>query len=98
MAVSNEPHVALHGGDTAYENGFVNCLHTWDGWFYRWEHLMVTPMGFTVPFVMAIGNHESGGFSRPRSDVPYYFKYFVQGEMRLRAFSSPFSSNSQNLA
>ena len=39
---------------------------------------MVTPMGFSVPMIMAIGNHESGGFSRPRSDEHYFFKYFVQ--------------------
>jgi hypothetical protein len=94
VAVSNEPHVALHGGDIAYGNGFVNCLYTWDGWFYRWEQYMVTPLGFYVPMIMAIGNHEAGGFSRGRSDVPYYLKYFVQGESVVFLF--PFLRHLQN--
>lgn len=77
-AAASEPHVAIHGGDIAYGNGIVNCVARWDLWLYQWEHHMVTPSGFSVPVVLAIGNHESGGYELDGTSRSYFSKFFVQ--------------------
>jgi hypothetical protein len=43
---------------TAYDNGIAACYRRWDEWFHYWEELMVTPGGYSIPILAAIGNHE----------------------------------------
>lgn len=67
------------GGDLAYDNGFKACYRRWDYWFNRWHELSTTYNGgFSIPLVVAIGNHESGGFGASPGDDPYYTPYFPQ--------------------
>ncbi len=78
-AAATEPHFAMHGGDIAYGNGIVNCVSRWDLWFHQWENYMLTPTGYSIPVVLAIGNHEGGGYQLGTSRS-YFFKFFVQGD------------------
>lgn len=75
-----EPRFALLGGDLAYVNGERAQYAKWDRWFDNWEALMVTPEGYTVPMVLAIGNHEvqGSGYGGGVEGAPYFFRYFAQ--------------------
>lgn len=79
-AAEREPHFVAIGGDIAYENGNVDNAGRYDLWLHYWEEAMVTPSGYTVPLIAAIGNHESNGdFDDPDLAAPFYFGYFPQG-------------------
>ena len=58
QAARQEPSFAVVGGDIAYANDALTNYAKWDDWLDAWDHFMVTPKGFTVPMVLAIGNHE----------------------------------------
>jgi|GEM_PF-403983 len=72
------PDFVVIGGDIAYANGFHSNL--WDLWLNHWEQEMIDPQGFTVPVMLAIGNHESMKFYGGNKDTaPYYYGFFAQG-------------------
>ena len=48
------------GGDIAYANAVSACYRCWDNFLDDWESHMVTPDGFMIPLLSAIGNHDSG--------------------------------------
>ena len=74
-----EPRFALLGGDLAYVDGERSKYAKWDRWFDNWERLMVTPEGYTVPMVLAIGNHEvQGGYDGGVAGAPFFLRYFAQ--------------------
>jgi len=76
VVAKHEVLFAAIGGDVAYVDAFITCYRRWDWWLDQWE-AAVTPLGYSVPVIMAIGNHEAGGFSLSKTDVPYFLKYFV---------------------
>lgn len=79
QAAAQSPRFALVGGDLAYANGEVTGYAIWDEWLDRWEEVMVTPEGQTIPMVCAIGNHEvSGGYDGGPEDAPFYLGYLAQ--------------------
>jgi len=73
-----DPYFALIGGDVAYANSFPTCYRVWDKWLQMWETNMLTIAGHMIPFIMAIGNHEAGGWGIPQEEVQFFFKYFAQ--------------------
>lgn len=77
-AASHEPLYIAIGGDIAYENAMSSCYGRWDDWFTMYEKYAVTPSGYSLPIVAAVGNHEAGGFYRPMSSLRFYTRYFVQ--------------------
>lgn len=78
LAAKSDPYFAMIGGDITYDNGFSACYGRWDEWFFYWQKLMVTPGGFSIPILAAIGNHEAGGFLSAANNVPYFQSYFPQ--------------------
>ena len=74
-----EPHFCLIGGDIAYVNGDLTKFATWDRWFAAYESHMVSPDGYTIPMIVAIGNHETNKDTTNRFvHAPFYFGYFHQ--------------------
>jgi 3',5'-cyclic AMP phosphodiesterase CpdA len=82
QAALESPFFGLIGGDVAYANGRTTSWREWEKWLDNWESQMVTPGGYTVPMVLAIGNHETNGgygqFADPTNAAPFYFGYFAQ--------------------
>jgi len=79
VAASHDPLFVLFGGDIAYANSNLHCYRRWDYWFHNWDTYMRTPLGFSVPLTLAIGNHEAGGDrERRREDIKFYLDYFPQ--------------------
>lgn len=78
-AAARSPRFALIGGDLAYVNGNLSLAHVWDEWLDDWERLMVTPDGFSIPMVLAPGNHEvQGGYKGGPERAPFYTGFFAQ--------------------
>jgi len=78
-AARQEPNFAVVGGDIAYANDVLTNYTRWDIWLDAWQQSMVTPKGYTVPMVLAIGNHEvRGGSARSLTNAVFYFQYFAQ--------------------
>eukprot|EP01132_Coremiostelium_polycephalum_P001289 gene1289-1628_t len=75
LAAEQEPLFIMLGGDVAYDSGFQCCYRIWDDWFSVWEKYMVTPTGYSIPFLAAIGNHESSKWNSERKDVQFYLRY-----------------------
>jgi len=76
LAGKSNPLFAMVGGDIAYDSGFSTCYRRWDRWIIQWEKYMVTPTGFSIPMILAIGNHEAGGFLMSRNFMPFLTTYF----------------------
>lgn len=75
------PSLAIVGGDIAYANGSLNNLFLWDRWLNAWTKNMVTPEGYTIPMILATGNHETNDKEGSASAVaPFYFGFFPQEE------------------
>ncbi len=92
-AAAESPRFAIIGGDVAYADGNLANWAAWDLWLHNWETNMVTPDGFTVPLIVAIGNHEVAGgfgaFDDPLTRAPFYFGLFAQSG---RGFDEPRSA------
>ncbi len=79
QAALQEPNFAVVGGDIAYAGDVLANFGLWDRWLDGWEQCMVTPKGFTIPMVLAIGNHEvRGGAGHSPTNAVFYFRYFAQ--------------------
>jgi hypothetical protein len=82
-AADQEPSFATVGGDLAYANDVLTNYTRWDAWLQACQKFMVTPKGFTIPMVLAIGNHDvRGGSGHSPTDAQFYFRYFAQEEKR----------------
>lgn len=92
-AADLEPQFALIGGDIARDNGKISNFPKWDIWLKYWEEQMVTPQGYTVPMVLAIGNHEVRGFlgTSAFAKAPFFIGLFRQ-EGEKTYFSRNFGS------
>ncbi len=92
-AAKREVLFAALGGDIAYCDGNLAAYRVWEDWLRNWEECMVTPQGYTIPFIVAIGNHEvRGGYGAKPEDGPFFFTYFGLGT------TSYFSRSLGNLA
>ena len=79
IAGEMDPLFVIVGGDIAYANGSLRHYSRWDRWLDNWRLNCVTPEGYMVPMVLAIGNHEvMGGYGQPHKRAPFYFGYFHQ--------------------
>ena len=87
-AANKEPLFMAIGGDLAYANGIRACYQRWDKFLSNLESSAVTPLGYTVPFVMAPGNHEAGGWGQPAKNMRFYNRYFVHENLAGRAASA----------
>lgn len=87
QAALQSPYFALVGGDIAYSAGkyaFLQKLHLrkekterWLEWLISWKKKMVTPEGYTIPLITAIGNHEViGGFEETPAQALFYYALF----------------------
>ena len=73
------PDFGVVGGDIAYANDALTNYTRWDAWLDHWQTNMVTPAGYTVPMVLAIGNHETKSRMSPSpTNAQFYFRYFAQ--------------------
>ena len=89
IAAGRDPLFAAIGGDLAYANGRLSRGRKWDRWFDNWRDSFVSPDGFMVPMILAIGNHEvQDGYGQPPEKAPFYFGYFRQGAGEGRAYFS----------
>ena len=77
------PAFGVVGGDIAYANDALTNFAKWDAWLDHWETNMVTPAGYTIPMVLAIGNHEvRGGTASSPTNAQFYLRYFAQNGER----------------
>ena len=74
-----DPDFAVIGGDIAYANGDLLSVNKWDTWLTYYTEEMVSSDGFSIPLVMAIGNHEvDGAYNKTAADAPFFFGFFGQ--------------------
>jgi 3',5'-cyclic AMP phosphodiesterase CpdA len=83
-AAATEPLYMAIGGDLAYANGIRACYPRWDAFLTNLEENAVTPTGYTVPFIMAPGNHEAAGWAQPAKNMRFYNRYFVHENLQGR--------------
>lgn len=84
------PHFAVIGGDVAYANGKISNWPKWARWLKEWHETMKTKDGHIIPFISAIGNHETNYINiKPIDRAPYYLGLFGQNKKTyfLRRFS-----------
>lgn len=84
QAASSNPLFALLGGDIAYASSRhanrrnKNEAKRWLQWIISWNKQMVTPDGYMIPFIPAIGNHDVNGFfDQPKENAPYFYTLFA---------------------
>jgi Predicted phosphohydrolases len=94
LAATFSPDFALIGGDIAYDDGRLSNLGMWDSLLSYWADEMITPDGFSIPLVAAIGNHEvRGGYGGSGEDVPFYFSMLGQQPEARSYFAHQFGAN-----
>ena len=91
QAAKLSPDFGVVGGDLAYANDVLTNYAKWDAWLDHWQTNMVTPAGYTVPMVLAIGNHEVRG-GMTLTNARFYFQYFAQNHER-SYYSRTFGKN-----
>lgn len=70
-----DPAFAILGGDLAYANG--RDQKRWFDWIDVWVDEAVTSDGLSIPFIVAIGNHEvNGGYNKTPAEAPYFYSLF----------------------
>lgn len=93
QAAKSSPAFGVVGGDIAYANDQQTNFSRWDAWLDHWETNMVTTAGFTIPMVLAIGNHEvRGGSATSPTNAQFYLRYFAQNGDRTY-YSRTFGKN-----
>jgi hypothetical protein len=92
QAAKTSPAFGAVGGDIAYANDALTNYQRWDAWLDLWETNMVTPSGYTIPMVLAIGNHEVRGTNYATATANFYFGYFAQNPVR-SYYSRTFGEN-----
>lgn len=82
QAAKLSPSFALLGGDLAYTT--KKSLDTaedgerWLTWLTNWKKTMVTPEGFLIPMVTAIGNHDTRGrYLQTPDQARFYYALFT---------------------
>lgn len=78
-AARTSPHFGLVGGDVVYGNPLD--LSRWDSWLKEWEDRMITPEGYSIPMVLAVGNHDvANSFGLPSAQTFFYPLFQQNGE------------------
>lgn len=73
--VSRSPDFALLGGDLAYANG--EDYRNWLDWISCYSRNAKNEDGYSIPFVVAIGNHEvNGGYGKTPKEAPMFYNFF----------------------
>lgn len=80
-AAKKSPQFALIGGDIAYSGRKLWFLEEngqrWIDWLILWKKTMVTPEGYLIPILPAIGNHETNGrFFQTYKQAPFFYALF----------------------
>ena len=57
----NKPDILVLGGDLAYSNNMRGCYATWDLYLDMFKDKLFTDLGYQIPVIHTIGNHEYGG-------------------------------------
>ncbi len=87
------PAFGVVGGDIAYAGDLQTNYSRWDLWLDYWETNMITPDNYTIPMVLAIGNHEvRGGTATSPTNAQFYLRYFAQNGERTY-YSRTFGKN-----
>ena len=69
------PSFALLGGDLAYADG--KSVDRWLDWIEVYADHAVSEDGYSIPFVVAIGNHEvAGGYGKTPKEAPMFYNLF----------------------
>ena len=69
---SRAPNFALLGGDLAYANG--QSWERWLDWIEEYADHAVSEDGYSIPFIVAIGNHEvNGGYGKTPKEAPMFY-------------------------
>ena len=72
---SRSPSFALLGGDLAYANR--RSWERWLDWIGVYADHAVCEDGYSIPFVVAIGNHEvNGGYGKTPKEAPMFYNFF----------------------
>ena len=75
VMASRSPHFALLGGDLAYADG--KSWERWLDWIEVYADHAVTKDGYSIPFIVAIGNHEvNGGYGKTPKEAPMFYNLF----------------------
>ena len=84
QAAKTDPHFALVGGDIAYAAGKSpgksppEKKKRWLAWLMAWSQYMVTPEGYLIPMVPAIGNHDvNGGYGQSPDQAKFFYALFA---------------------
>jgi len=83
-AAKTDPMFALVGGDIAYASSKTagklqkDEAKRWLEWVAAWSEHMITPEGYLIPFLPAIGNHDvNGAYDQPRENAPFFYSLFA---------------------
>ena len=79
LSAAKDPAFAIVGGDVSYATRQPKGAKEWDVWFKNWAECMVTPQGFMIPLITAIGNHEINDKAKSPSfedQSPFYWRFF----------------------
>lgn len=77
QAAKQAPYFVVMGGDLAYADADPAKVNRWFNMMEAWYELMVTPGGYLIPFVAAIGNHEvKGEFGKEPEDAIFFHAFF----------------------
>lgn len=80
-AAATDPLFVVIGGDIAYgaTGNVFKCENSdkWMDWLRVWKNTMISPEGFLIPIVPAIGNHEvRGGKNGTPKDAEFFYALF----------------------
>ena len=83
QAAKVDPMFALVGGDIAYGGSKKAGVSDpdkrkrWLQWLVAWKRYMVTPEGYLIPIVPAIGNHDvNGGYGQTPDPSSFFYSLF----------------------
>lgn len=80
-AAAVDPFFVVIGGDIAYSNSGAASNpenpQKWLDWLKVWKNTMVSPEGYLIPIVPAIGNHEvRGGSNGTPNEAEFFYALF----------------------
>lgn len=87
-AAQTSPLFALIGGDISYavksSSVSYQLIDRWIDWIKVWHTYMVTPQGFLIPVISAIGNHDLiGGFDQTPAQATVFSALFPMPGKRI---------------
>ena len=91
----NSPLFVYLGGDIAYAEANANCYQRWDRVLDILTSELVTPDGLTIQWIVAIGNHDAGGYYRMASSIPFFPHYFPYVELGTNGFLESFTPEAE---